>query len=400
MAEDLIKLFYQDSVAYQNECQNRYNSEYTTRINLKINGNPAFFVQTPEVQSLVAEILRVDKAVSGICHELPPAAIDQFSRRCLVDEIVLTNSIEGVRSTRKEISAILDELEVKSRGRRFFDLVQKYTMLKTREKISLNTCEDIRNIYNELVLQEIAAEEKDNVPDGIYFRKGTVSIYSPAQKEIHQGVYPESAIIDGMEQALTFLSDDSCEILFRIGIFHYLLEYIHPFYDGNGRLGRFICSYLLSQHLEPVTGYRLSYTIKEHINEYYGAFTICNNPIQHGDLTPFLVMFLKIIKESVEKLLMSLSERFASLSRCYARLPEQIPEVKTDAKLNAVCDILIQAGLFSEIGVPTITVLEYANLTRETLNRKLSKIPVPLLIKVRHGKTNFFSVDTKRLLLK
>lgn len=398
MSEDMISLFHQDRVAYEDEWQKRYQSEYTTKIDFDIKGNPAFFIQTPELQGLVTDILRADKAVSAICHRLPPAAIDQFSRRCLIDEIVLTNSIEGVRSTRKEIRTILNELQEKSRGKRFFDLVRKYHMLSTGEVIPLRTCEDIRKIYDELVLQEVALEAKDNVPDGIYFRNGTVSIYSPAQKEIHQGLYPESAIISGMEKALAFLAEASCEVLFRIGIFHYLLEYIHPFYDGNGRLGRFICSYLLSQHLEPVTGYRLSYTIKEHIAEYYRAFTICNDPRQRGDLTPFLTMFLQIIKESVEKLLVSLSERFSSLSQCYTRLPIQVPEIRTDAKLNKVCDLLVQAGLFSEVGVPTTAVLEYANLTRETLNRKLTKIPQQLLRRERHGKTNYFSIDIVALM--
>lgn len=98
-------------------------------------------------------------------------------------------------------------------------LVQKYNMLMTKEELPLDSCQDVREIYNELVLAEVTQEEPGDIPDGKLFRKGPVSIYSPSQKEIHKGLYPEERILQAMEQALRFLGDDSCEILFRISIF-------------------------------------------------------------------------------------------------------------------------------------------------------------------------------------
>ena len=68
--------------------------------------------------------------------------------------------------------------------------------------------EDVRAVYNGLALAEVIEEK----------------------------------MIEAMEQALRFLEENPCDILYRISIFHYLLAYIHPFYDGNGRLGRFIYS--------------------------------------------------------------------------------------------------------------------------------------------------------------
>ena len=333
----LSDLYYKDTAAYEEQYQARYNSEYTVHLDFDVAGHQAFFVQTPEVYSILTDILRMNKAVSNLCTALPGAAIKQFSRRCLIDEIVLTNSIEGVRSTRKEISDILDELETKSKGKRFYGLVKKYNMLMVKEELPLASCQDIRDIYDELALAEVMEEEPENIPDGSIFRKNSVSIYSPSQKEIHKGLYPEETIIHAMEQALAFLNNDGCEVLFRIGVFHYLLEYIHPFYDGNGRLGRFICSYLLSQELEPVTGYRISYTIKEYIKDYYRAFSTCNNPLNRGDLTPFLHMFLKIVQISVEKLKTSLQQGFTKLNRCVQKIPELTAQ--SDNALEELCHL-------------------------------------------------------------
>ena len=391
----LSDLYYKDTAAYEEQYQARYNSEYTVHLDFDVAGHQAFFVQTPEVYSILTDILRMNKAVSNLCTALPGAAIKQFSRRCLIDEIVLTNSIEGVRSTRKEISDILDELETKSKGKRFYGLVKKYNMLMVKEELPLASCQDIRDIYDELALAEVMEEEPENIPDGSIFRKNSVSIYSPSQKEIHKGLYPEETIIHAMEQALAFLNNDGCEVLFRIGIFHYLLEYIHPFYDGNGRLGRFICSYLLSQELEPVTGYRISYTIKEYIKDYYRAFSTCNNPLNRGDLTPFLHMFLKIVQISVEKLKTSLQHGFTQLNRCVQKIPELTAQ--SDNALEELYHLLIQAALFSERGVPTSLVLKHVEISRGTLTKKLEEIPDGLLIKERRGNTNYYSINLEAL---
>ncbi len=391
----LSKLFYQNKDAYEQAYQQRFHSEYAVHLDFEVNRNPAFFVQTPEAYQMLTNILRMNTAVSNLCQALPGAAIHQFSRRCLIDEIVLTNSIEGVRSTRKEISDILDELGRKSKGKRFYGLVQKYNMLMTTEELPLDSCQDVREIYNELALAEVAQEEPENVPDGKLFRKGPVSVYSPSQKEIHKGLYPEERIIQAMEQALQFLTNDTCEILCRISVFHYLLEYIHPFYDGNGRLGRFICSYLLAQQLQPVTGYRISYTIKENIKDYYQAFTICNDPLNRGDLTPFLLMFLKIIEESVEKLMGSLQEGFVRLNRNLQKIPELVPD--NDETLEELYSLLIQAALFSEFGVPTEVILKHVNISRSTLKVKLDKIPSKLLVKEKRGRVNYYALNVQEL---
>ena len=391
----LSELYYKSKSSYESTYQDRFSSQHTVHLNFKVKNYPAFFVCTPEIYTILTDILRTNQAVVNLCHVLPGAATHQFARRCLIDEIVLTNSIEGVISTRKEIGDILDDLEAKSKSTRFYGLVQKYAMLMTKETLSLKSCQDIRDIYDELVLEEVIAEEPQNAPDGKYFRKDSVSVYNAAQKEIHRGLYPETAIIDAMEKALSFLNEDSCDVLFRIAIFHYLLGYIHPFYDRNGRLSRFICSYLLSQELEAVTGYRLAFTIKESLKEYFGAFLICNNPLNRGDLTPFLKMFLSIIQKSVEKLKESLQEGFIRLNRCRNQI--SLAMTQGDQKLEMLYDLFIQAALFSEFGVSTETVLRYANMTRATLARKLEQIPKSLLIKEKHGRVNYYSLNIDEL---
>lgn len=93
------------------------------------------------------------------------------------------------------------------------------------------------------------------------FRKDIVEIVSSTQKS-YSRVISRNKIL-AMTSALNDLNDGEMENLYKIAVFHYMFGYIHPFYDGNGRMTRFISSYLLAQRLEPVVAFGLSYTIKE-----------------------------------------------------------------------------------------------------------------------------------------
>lgn len=387
----LTKIYYQNFEQYETIYQSRYNSEYTHHIDFQIGDYPAFFTVTPEIQNLVLSIYKRDKQISKICSILPPIALQQFSKRCLIDEIVLTNNIEGVHSTRREIDEILTDLETKSKKDRFHGLVIKYVMLQENADIPLNTCADLRHIYNDLVLDEVMSSDPKNAPDGLLFRKGPVSVVSPSQKEIHRGLYPEAKITEAMEKALAFLNDETIDILYRISLFHYLFGYIHPFYDGNGRTNRFISSYLLTKELESLLSFRLSYTIKQNISDYYESFKICNHPHSKGDLTPFLTFFLEIIKKSIDQLYNGLSERRSQLAH-YRSSIRYLPH-GDNPHYSHLYYYLVQAELFSEHGISTPELLSHMNLSRDTLRKLLKAIPEQLLKVSEIKHTKYYGIN-------
>lgn len=392
----LRKLYYSDIKTYEAVYQERFHGEYTHHIDFQIGDNPAFFVVTPQIQKMMLSIQKADKVIFALQKNLPTQAIEQFSKRCLIDEIVLTNNIEGVHSTRREIDGILSNLKQHDKRTRFQGLVQKYLMLQQKENIFIFSCEDVRQIYDELALKEVVEDNPDNMPDGKIFRKGLVSVQSPTQKEIHRGVYPEEKIITTMTQALAYLNDEREELLYRTAVFHYLLGYIHPFYDGNGRLNRFISSYMLTKELEPVLSYRLSYTIKENLDKYYDAFKVCNHPLNKGDLTPFLEMFLGIIEKSVKLLVNALEKRQEQLYH-YLDYICWLPEAKDSVCWN-LYSLLIQAQLFSEHGISTKELLGILELSRETLRKKLAIADKAKLLRIEKiKKEKFYGIDLEIL---
>jgi Fic family protein len=94
----------------------------------------------------------------------------------------------------------------------------------------------------------------------------------------------------------TFLhKDDDIPILIKIGLAHAQFETIHPFLDGNGRLGRLLITFLLVERdiLQKPVLY-LSYYFKQHRQEYY---EILQNIRDTGDWETWLLFFLKGITE-------------------------------------------------------------------------------------------------------
>lgn len=176
MYESLLNIFYKDRENYDKICEGRLSNDNAIFLPLEVKNNKTFYILTKEVHDQMLSLYKMNSKVNSILRCLPKVAVDHFCRRCLVDEIVLTNDIEGVVSTRKDIGDILDNIKSGSREKeeRLSGLVFKYFKLQSGEKIPLSMCQDIRNLYDELFLYEVISSDPDNEPDGEFFRQGSV----------------------------------------------------------------------------------------------------------------------------------------------------------------------------------------------------------------------------------
>lgn len=391
----LYKLFYSAPDRYETEYNNRFNDDDTIHIDIEIGKFKAFVCQSVNIMNTIIAIERVDKKINDKCYHLPPIAVHQFASRCLIDEIVKTNDIEGVRSTRKEIGEVLENISTNNKKNRFEGIVKKYLTLMNDSKISIKSSSDIRKIYDDIFLDEIKTDDIDNSPDGEIFRKESVSVQGNDGKIIHHGIMGEKNIISAMEKSISFLNDDKYDILLRLAVFHYLFGYIHPFYDGNGRTSRFISSYFLSKNLNHLIGYRISYTIRKNIQKYHKAFTICNHYNSHGDLTPFAEMFLAIVLESENDLLEALNTRSDKL-HYYRNLICFLPDSEIK-EMYILYDLLVQAALFSNEGISINDLCDYIEVSPATLRKRLKQIPENLCEVNTSHKKKYYSMNLEEM---
>lgn len=111
---------------------------------------------------------------------------------------------------------------------------------------------------------------------------------------------PPEEMLDALGALETFIHrDDALPVLLRIGLAHSQFETIHPFLDGNGRMGRLLITFLLCERgvlTKPVL--YLSYFFKRHRAEYYDRLQAVRD---EGDFEGWLDFFLRGVAEvSVE----------------------------------------------------------------------------------------------------
>lgn len=179
--KDLRKIFHISADKANAAFEERIASEDALRLALTIGGNDAFCLVNSEEYQLIVRAERLDKEINRLVAELPGKAIEQYTINCLIDELVLTNEIEGVNSSRREIGEILDRLERSDRRGRFQGIAEKYLALQRGEDIALTTCADVRKVYDDLVLDEVVARNPKNAPDGTYFRSSGVDVLDATQ---------------------------------------------------------------------------------------------------------------------------------------------------------------------------------------------------------------------------
>jgi len=381
--KSLYSIYYKTPDEWERIYQSRFNSPFTHHISLSIHqynrhrNNPGFYCYTEEMAVLQESIMKHFNSCMEIIKRLPGVAIPQFLYTCLIEEIKSSNDIEGVHSTRKEIIDALDTPENERQFRRLGGIVNKYDRIINGETIPLQESQDIRDLYNDFIYDEIKRDDPRNLPDGKIFRKDSVDIISGTQKVLHRGIYPESEIIRCMDIALSILNDKGIPSLVRVSIFHYLFGYIHPFYDGNGRMSRFITSYFLAKILHPTIALQLSVLIKKHKKKYYDLFAITDSDINRGDLTPFIIGTLKF----TDKAISFTRDNLISKYQKYRDYEKKLDSLDLKNKnVWTVADILLQAAIFSNIGASKQEVRRTIDKSENSVSKYIRQIPCGLVL--------------------
>lgn len=391
----LTKYFYQHTQEeYETEYIRRLEAPFTVHFNIPIhqynrkNAYPAFLCYTGEILRLVEKFYKTYEQFLYTVNTVPPVVLYQFTRLSIVEEVKSTNDIEGVRSTKKEIREIIEKKG--THYHRLQSVVHQYLELLGEEEIKFDTCQDIRNFYDDFTHQEITRENPQNRLDGSLFRKEPVQIEAATGKTIHQGLYPESRIIEALDQALRILHSEEYPLLIRLALFHYFLVYIHPFYDGNGRTDRFITSYFLSRQFHRLLAVRLSIYIKRNQSRYYHMLEEADSERNRGDMTPFVMGFLEILIGSTEDTIGVLSRKNEQMRKYESRIDAFQLQ---DKLLKEIYITLLQAALFYGEGISMADLMKVTGKNRGTIQKRIDEIPGNHLIVTKAGKTNYYKLN-------
>lgn len=119
-------------------------------------------------------------------------------------------------------------------------------------------------------------------------------------KEVQHYAPPHDRLRFLMKDLFSYLSDSEDPALIKSCVFHYEVEFIHPFLDGNGRMGRLWQTVVLSSE-NPVFAYLPFETlIRERQEEYYRVLALCDKA---GSSTQFIEYMLDVIHQSLQDFL-------------------------------------------------------------------------------------------------
>ena len=379
---------------FEKEYSNRFNSLSTLKFDIFINNHQAFFLYDANLMKKIANIRELDKRVSELFKSLPNLAYQQYIRKSLIDEIQYTNEIEGVVSTRKDINDLINEIEKKIKTKnRFEGIVNKYLFL-LEHKMHFNKPEDIRSLYDDMLYNEIKLEDQNNLPDGKLFRKDIVHVYRNGEA-IHNGIVPEEKIIEYVNKALMILNDESIDVLIRVAIFHYLFAYIHPFYDGNGRIDRFISSYVLYDNMTKVIGFRLSMAVKENLAKYLDAFKITNDVRNRADLTYFVSEFLNILYDSYTKTELYAYEKKQLLDQYQNKIIDMKAVTKNE---KLILTVLLLCRLFGDFGISRANLVNASKLSSTTITTILNRLKkYELYNEIKSGRYVYYQANLEKI---
>lgn len=347
----------------EEEYRLRIDNPVTYRSGIVFDGREIFAMCVTDLVTYMNYIANTEKAVEKAWSRLQRFAQREYLMQLIAKEVQNTNIIEGVHSTRKELSKALDAANEQNKHTRFSEFTKLFLELadsKEKSVADLNvksaadsnknstsipqTLQDIRKIYNSIMQGEL---EASNIPDGEIFRSGKVSIRDGANNVVHNGDATEAEIQDHLTQMLSLMNSNEVPTLIKACMCHYAFESVHPFYDGNGRTGRFLLALQLHEQLSMPTVLSLSSIIYAEKSGYYAAFSKAQEVFNCNDLTMFCCKMLEYIVKAQGEVFENINLQLKQTIYCMDKLFEFSKKTAISKVQYEVMTILLQNKLFS-----------------------------------------------------
>ena len=384
--ENLIKLYYKKQ-NIEVEYIKRIENPSTLITDLKINpikrGNKIldkeyslFYVNLMEHTLLQEIIIKNSNKINLISNELPQIAIKDIIIKILSNELYKTNKIEGIETVKSEIhTSLKDNKKLNNKSNKLDGIIKKYKDIMEKnfkDTQHIDNLSSFRKIYDEMF--EDFEKSGNYKLDGKYFRKDTVKVINGLGNTIHIGINGEEAIEKNIEDLIQFMNRKDIPFLVKASISHFFFEYIHPFYDGNGRFGRYLLSLYLARKLDILTAFSVSYSISKNLDNYYKSFVEVEDVNNYGEITFFVENILKTIKSGQEMIIELLSDSIMKFNYSMEILKEITK--KLSEKENIMLQIYLQNYLFNDFEEITNAELSYiiGDLTQQTINKHTQEL--------------------------
>ena len=258
--------------------------------------------------------------LEGLAIRIPN--INLFVSMYVRKEALLSSQIEGTQAT---LDDIFDPLLDNNINADVSDVINyiKATEFAVNRLKELPLCNRLVKEIHAVLLENVRGQEKNPGE----FRRSQNWIGGQGSTLKNARYIPPN--LEDMENAMSDLekyinADDGTAPLVKAALLHYQFETIHPFLDGNGRVGRLLITlFLLEKKVLTVPALYISYFLKRNRLEYYDRMMEVR---KNGDYEQWIKFFLQAFVESAEDAIATIDKLKALHEKSFAVLLTSIPK--------------------------------------------------------------------------
>ncbi len=248
-------------------------------------------------EEMIALLLAANKhlvSLENIVSQIP--SIQLFVSMYVRKEALMSSQIEGTQTTLEDV---LDPNIVENANRDVADVVNyvKATEYAIERLKTLPLCNRLIREAHAVLMQNVRGQDKN--PGEFRHSQNWIGGQGSTLKNAR---YIPPNTVD-MQECISDLEkyihdDDNLDNLIRVALIHYQFETIHPFLDGNGRIGRLLITlFLMQKNALSSPALYISYFLKKNRVEYYDRMTEVRTK---GNYEQWVKFFLRAVAESAE----------------------------------------------------------------------------------------------------
>ena len=251
------------------------------------NKKPPFEITT----SMLDEIAQIAELVGHVNAGEGMSTNPTLRRSNRIRSIYSSLAIEQNTLSLEQVTAVLNGKRVLAPPRDIAEVKNAYEIYEMMDRLDPYSVDDLLNAHG--VMTRGLVEESG------CFRSGPVGVVDREGNILHFGTLPD--YVPGLvTELLEWVRTSDFPMLIKSCVFHYELELIHPFADGNGRIGRLWHTLLLTKWKPMFAWLPVESIIHDRQEEYYAAINRSN---YEGESTVFISFMLSAIKEALQEAL-------------------------------------------------------------------------------------------------
>ncbi|MCC9065879.1 Fic family protein [Flavobacterium piscisymbiosum] len=254
---------------------------------------------TPEILKL---IVSVSEKIGEVNAKYLVKQNPTLRKQNKIKTIHSSLSIEGNTLSEEQITAILENKRVVGPQKDIIEVLNALEVYDNLSSLKYQSEKDFLKAHKLLM--------KNLIEDPGTYRKKGVGIVKGAKVE--HIAPPDQNVPFLMKDLFEYLKDKSEISLIKSCVFHYEMEFIHPFMDGNGRMGRLWQTLILMSEYKLFEFLPFETLISKNQEEYYKILSVCD---KEGKSTHFISYMLQIIDTSLSSLLENSTKKLNETER-------------------------------------------------------------------------------------